>query len=171
MQYNFCFSYTFCVESWMLTHIHTSQLRCLLWPEIYYKHMRHSVFRPNWQQLWFLKTLLLSYPATTRLVIYLPAHNGFYLSKRHKAILASFMSFPSAFPAGAMWYIFSFFLMACKLCLFCHNCVNDLSFWFGFPKDGSVIFLFNGTLSMRLKYVLFIILISRIGIDCYKKFI
>ena len=41
----------------MLIQIHTSQLRCVLWRKIIYKHTWHPFSRHNWQYLWFLKTI------------------------------------------------------------------------------------------------------------------
>jgi len=73
------------VDTWMLTCIHTSQLKCVFWA-----HMWNLFSSHNWQYLWFLKTFLSSIISP---VIFLPIHNRFYLSiwwvdrSLHRAVL------------------------------------------------------------------------------------
>ena len=47
MQNKMFASHTFLVDMWMLTCIHTSQLRCASGPEVNYKHMYDTHLHPT----------------------------------------------------------------------------------------------------------------------------
>ena len=60
------------------------KLKCVLWPEINYKHMTPFtlILSSNWQYLWFLKIIFASSFVTCPPHIHLSTHpNGFYPSK------------------------------------------------------------------------------------------